>query len=100
MEGEINNCHIHNNAVGIRMKPNLIVKNSTIEFNVVGIEADYPYQIPGSNIFDNTICDNSQYNFKHLYSYPITISNNCRCSSIDNEISETNFDAYDDDVAL
>ncbi|MCP4163215.1 MAG: T9SS type A sorting domain-containing protein [Deltaproteobacteria bacterium] len=96
MEGEIDNCHIHDNAVGIRMKPNLIVKNSTIEFNVIGIEANYPNQISGANIFDNKICDNSQYNFKHLYSYPITISNNCWCSNVESEISQSIFDAYDD----
>ena len=96
MEGEIDNCNIHDNAVGIRMKPNLIVKNSTIEFNTVGIEANYPNQISGSNIFDNKICDNTDYNFKHLYSYPITISNNCWCSNDENEISQTVFDAYDD----
>lgn len=96
MEGEIDNCHIHDNAVGIRMKPNLIVKNSTIEFNVIGIEANYPNQISGANIFDNKICDNSQHNFKHLYSYPITISNNCWCSNVESKISQSIFDAYDD----
>lgn len=96
MEGEIDNCHVHNNTVGIRMKPNLVVKNSTIEFNTVGIEANYPNPISGLNIFDNKICDNTDYNFKHLYSYPITISNNCWCSNDENEISQTIFDAYDD----
>ena len=96
MEGEINNCHIYNNAVGIRMKPNLIVKNSTIEFNTIGIEVNYPNQMSGSNIFNNKICDNTDYNFKHLYSYPITISNNCWCSNDENEINDTIFDAYDD----
>lgn len=96
MGGEIDNCHIHHNAVGIRMKPNLIVKNSTIEANTIGIEANYPNPISGQNIFNNKICNSTQYNFKHLYSYSINIPNNCWCSNDKNEISKTIFDAYDD----
>ncbi|PHS65647.1 MAG: hypothetical protein COB12_07035 [Flavobacterium sp.] len=95
LEGVIDNCHIHDNAVGIKMKPNLIVKNSTIEFNTIGIADDYPIPISGANIYDNKICDNTEYNFKHYYSYPITIANNCWCSEIEDEISETIYDGYD-----
>ncbi|QXP61430.1 T9SS type A sorting domain-containing protein [Olleya sp. HaHaR_3_96] len=95
MEGEIDNCHIHDNAVGIRMREDLIVKNSTIEFNTIGISAVSSSPVSGANIFDNKICDNTQYNFKHLYSYPVNIANNCWCSNIESEISQSIYDAYD-----
>ena len=95
IEGKIDNCYIHNNAVGIKMKPALVVTNSIIQSSIIGVVSDYPFQIPGSNIYDNTICNNTQYNFKHSYSYPINVSNNCWCSSNTNDISKTIYDGYD-----
>lgn len=95
IEGEIDNCYIHNNAVGIRMLPDLIVKNSNIQSNINGIEVNYPLPVSGSNIHDNTICNNTQYNLKHFFSYPINVSNNCWCSTNTNDISQTIYDGYD-----
>lgn len=96
MSGEIDNCHIHDNVVGIRIKPNLTVKNSIIENNLIGVEVLSIAQFSGENIYNNEICNNVQYNLKHFYSYPISIPNNCWCSPIESEISQTIFDANDD----
>lgn len=94
-EGQIDNCYIHDNAVGIRMLPALEVTNSIIQSNIIGVELNYPFPISGSTIHDNTICNNTQYNFKHFYSYPINVSNNCWCSNNTNDISQTIYDGYD-----
>lgn len=99
LAGTIENCHIHDNAVGISMKPDLEVFDCFIENNQIGVSADYSTQVSGELIHDNTICNNSEYNFKHLYSYSINIPNNCWCSDDNDEIAETIYDAYDD-VAL
>jgi Secretion system C-terminal sorting domain len=93
--GVIDNCHFHNNAVGVRLKPDITIINSVIEFNTVGVEADHPLVTSGANFHDNNICNNLTYNFKHFYGYPMNISDNCWCSDNVNEISQTIFDAYD-----
>jgi hypothetical protein len=96
INGVVDNCDFHDNAVGIRIFPDLTIKNSTIEFNIIGLQGYFPVPISGVNIFDNKICDNSQYNFEHQFGYPINLSNNCWCSNIESEISQSIFDAYDD----
>lgn len=96
LEGLIDSCHIHHNAVGIRMKPSLEVRNCLIEFNDVGVAAEYVNQVPGENIHNNRICNSTLYNFKHLYSYPVNIPNNCWCLDDEEDIALTIYDAYDD----
>ena len=96
MQGEVSDCHIHDNVLGVNMVNGFFMTHSTVENNVVGIELAYPLQISGNPIHDNTICNNLEYNFKYLNSYPIDISNNCWCSSDINVVAAKIYDAYDD----
>ena len=96
VSGLVDSCHIHNNGIGIRMKPILDVRNSIIEENVIGILCQYPVPVPGEIIYDNIIRNNTSYNFEHTQSYPINIPSNCWGSSDPEEIGQTIYDAYDD----
>jgi len=95
--GIIDSCHIHHNAVGIKMKPVIEVYDCLIEYNNIGILCDYSgVQVPGEVIYNNVICNNTIYNFQHMQNYPINIPNNCWCSDDEVEIGFTIYDAYDD----
>lgn len=93
----IDSCHIHHNAVGIRMKPMLEVHNCIIEYNDVGIRCTYTGEVtPGEGVSNNIIANNTIYNFEHHENYPINMPNNCWGFDNEEEIGLTIYDGYDD----
>ena len=93
--GEIKDTHIHHNELGLGLGKNLKVTNSIIEYNSIGIKVGFLKEY--SNVFSNNkICNNSQYNFEHKNNYPVNVTGNFWCSSNEDAISKTIFDAKND----
>ena len=92
--GTITSCHFLNNNIAVNLTNNLNLSNCMIENNDIGILAYYSLPISNYSVVNNQICNNT-INFEHLYSYPITMTNNYWCSSDENEIKDGITDAFD-----
>lgn len=91
----ISNSIFTNNAVAIKLGENSILTNNSITENSVGV------QVRGMNpnssqIVDNQLCNNLNYNLENLTDKNFQVNTNCFCSSDSTTIENGIYDGYDD----
>jgi hypothetical protein len=88
-----------NNNIGLRIKlfiSNNEIKNNIITNNQIGVQArGDATSTPNSGFHNNTICNNSTYNFENTDNVSLYIKNNCWCTTDSVAIANSIHDAYD-----
>ena len=91
----ISNSIFTNNTIAVKLGENSILTNNTITDNGTGV------QVRGTNpsssqIMDNQLCNNVNYNLENLTDKNFQVNTNCFCSSDSTTIENGIYDGYDD----
>jgi hypothetical protein len=91
----ISNSVFTNNTVAVKLGENSILTNNSITGNGVGV------QVRGMNpntsqIIDNQLCNNINYNLENLTDKNFQVNTNCFCSTDSTTIENGIYDGYDD----
>lgn len=91
----ISNSIFTNNTVAVKLGENSILTNNSITGNGTGV------QVRGMNpnssqIIDNQLCNNLNYNLENLTDKNFQVNTNCFCSSDSTTIENGIYDGYDD----
>ncbi|MCL2042111.1 MAG: T9SS type A sorting domain-containing protein [Bacteroidales bacterium] len=94
--GDLTNCIITNNNVGVRaFFEGFAIEDCDISNNQVGIELnDYDRYVPP--VINSTICHNRQYNVINHTMCDVDLYDNCWCTSDSTTVENLIYDAYDD----
>jgi hypothetical protein len=91
----INNSIFENNNLAIRIGDNSTITNCEITYNQIGIAVNASNPST-TNISDNIICSNAQYNLENSTDKNFQVNANCFCSQDSSVIESFIFDGYDD----
>jgi hypothetical protein len=91
----ISNSIFTNNAIAVKLGENSNLTNNSITGNGVGV------QVRGMNpnttqIIDNQLCNNLNYNLENLTDKNFQVNTNCFCSTDSTTIENGIYDGYDD----
>ena len=91
----ISNSVFINNSIAVKLGENSTVTYNTITDNGTGL------QVRGLNpsstqIMDNQLCNNTNYNLENLTDKNFQVNSNCFCSSDSTTIEDGIYDGYDD----
>lgn len=95
MSGEISDCVIKNNGLGLRLRDDLILTNNIIQNNDTGIEITSYDHTYNTNVLNNCISYND-INVLHTDSDDIDLANNCWGTYDITEIANSIYDGNDD----
>jgi hypothetical protein len=91
----ITNCVFTNNSVAVKLGENSILTNNSITENGTGVQVQG--MNPGTTqIIDNQLCNNINYNLENLTDKNFQVNMNCFCSSDSATIEIGIYDGYDD----
>jgi hypothetical protein len=91
----ITNSQFYNNAIAIKLGEGSLLSNNVIENNGTGVQVRGSNP-SGSQITNNQLCFNTNYNLENLTDKNFQVNANCFCSTDSAEIENTIYDGYDD----